>query len=151
MLHNWMSLFENYSLWDLVLPGSHDSAAYISKNKLLYLQKYMLTQSLSIYEQMKAGVRVLDLRVVGYINYEEDGPDAKMEYWLAHTAIIVPLKLVLQEILTFINENPSEVLVLEFRADWSPVNADHFFQAKPHQSQVIRLVDTNKDDLIGFI
>ena len=48
-LSKWMAKFQHKRLWDLTLPGSHDSTAYTSKNFLWIMKKYMTCQDMTIY------------------------------------------------------------------------------------------------------
>lgn len=67
------------------------------------------------------GVRVLDLRIAGY----RDRPEAKPVYWCAHTFLTVPLKSVLIDVKMFLEEYPSESVILLLTPDYSTINADY--------------------------
>ena len=51
------------TLMSLILPGTHNSATYQTKNHLGLVKKFVKCQKLDIYSQLKCGVRVLDLRL----------------------------------------------------------------------------------------
>ncbi len=46
----------------LTLPGSHNAGVYVTKDFIWAIKDYVLCQDLDIYQQLKAGVRALDLR-----------------------------------------------------------------------------------------
>ena len=61
--NNWMSgIADQTSVADLAIPGTHDSGTYTFWAQLV---PHALTQTLnsSIYDQLTAGVRGLDIRV----------------------------------------------------------------------------------------
>lgn len=118
----WMSKFPDKNLFQLFLPGTHDSSAFqvsyppeLSKNYTTLLgtivQQFAITQKYSILEQLHYGIRVLDFRVNTLI------PGSP---WLSHTAFTIPLEQAFQNISAFINENPSEVIIILIKADWEP-------------------------------
>jgi hypothetical protein len=74
-----------------------------------------------------------------------------MVYWCGHTFLTVPLKLVLLDVRRFIKEHPTEVVVLEIKGDWSPVNADYCFMGNNRSSRLVRMIDHPKEDLNKFI
>ena len=51
-LNNWMSNFKDIPLSQLLLPGSHDSAAFTSYNFLMGVRKHMRCQKLRVIEQL---------------------------------------------------------------------------------------------------
>lgn len=87
----------------------------------------MKCQNRTIYQQLQEGVRVIDLRISGLFDYRYSN---EMEYWCSHSFLTVPLRIVLSDIRKFIRENPTEVVIVEIKGDWSPINADNFFMAK---------------------
>ena len=70
---------------------------------------------------MKAGCRVLDIRISGYINHTNGG---NLEYWCSHTFLTFPLEIVLCDILRFVKNHPSEVIIIDHRADTYTLNGD---------------------------
>ncbi|GLC47781.1 hypothetical protein PLESTB_000025000 [Pleodorina starrii] len=113
---------------DIVLPGTHDSAAYVLApvdgvnwhNRILSLlarfarpclRPWTLTQHLCIYRQLsEAGVRFLDVRVAW--------DSSRNDFMTSHTFACTPLKTVLYAILDFLSENTGEAVVLSVRPDW---------------------------------
>ena len=80
--NNWMhtarmadSRFGEMSLWDMTLPGSHDTLSYDLSDQLTELpstpnmigsivRDFAITQSINITQQLDAGIRFLDIRVM---------------------------------------------------------------------------------------
>ena len=63
-LENWMSQIEDtMPISKIVLPASHNAASYTTKNFIMVVKNYVECQHLSIYDQLRAGIRVLDLRI----------------------------------------------------------------------------------------
>lgn len=90
---------------------------------------------------------MIDLRVMGY-----RGPNSEeIEFWCGHTFLSVPLLVVLRDVKRFVEEHPSEVIVLEVRPDYSPINGDYGMLASREYSQVVRLVGRDNTDLLKFI
>ena len=69
------SRFGDLSLWDMTLPGSHDTLSYDLSDELTELRStppavggvvrtFAVTQSLSISDQLDAGIRFIDFRVM---------------------------------------------------------------------------------------
>lgn len=116
----WMSQFPDKNIFQLFLPGTHDSSAFkvsyppeLSKNHTTLLgtivKQFALTQEYNIFDQLRCGIRVLDFRVNTLI------PGTP---WLSHTAFTIPLEEAFQHISDFINKNPSEVIIILIKADW---------------------------------
>lgn len=117
---SWMQTVQNTPLWSLVLPGTHNSCAYKSKNYLLNFRRIMDNQHLTIYEQLMMGVRVLDIRIC----FRKSSSLSQNEYWVCHTFLVMPLDEALDQINTFLKEHPTELVVLEIRAGLDPLNLD---------------------------
>lgn len=105
-----MKKLRKYRLHQIAIPGSHDAAAY----KLKYATvgaaaKWAITQSHPIITQLRAGVRFLDIRL------RKEGN----KVMTAHRYYMVPFKTVAIDIRTFINENPSEVVIVAISNDRS--------------------------------
>lgn len=96
----WMKYIKDDApLTQLVMPGSHDSATA----GMMWMAE---TQDKSVYDQLLCGTRYLDLRV----NKKND------EYFICHSIINgQKLSRVLNEVVAFLDENPSEVLFLDFQ------------------------------------
>ena len=70
---NWMRDFQDHSLFDLILPGSHDSGAIVGEptaNPFLFrfIEPFSATNQYSITEQLEMGIRYIDLRLCGAAN-----------------------------------------------------------------------------------
>lgn len=111
---NWMSNmyleYGEYKLNEIMLPGTHDSGAYQLMGCvgcLPLVGSWTLTQDVSIMDQLKMGVRVLDLRV----------SRLNKEYYVSHTFKCVLLNEVLKEIREFQN-NGGEIVIIMVKPDW---------------------------------
>ncbi len=69
------------------------------------------------------GVRVIDLRISRYVRAGQQ--ESRFEYWCGHTFLSVPLDLVLSDIELFVKKNPTELVFLQVRPDYSPINVDY--------------------------
>ena len=96
----------------MVLPGSHNSATYLTRNFLCVVKNYVSCQNRTVYSQLICGARVLDLRVAFY----REG--SLLEYWCAHTFLTVPLRAVVKDISRFVVENPSESVLVSLTPDY---------------------------------
>ncbi|XP_022177877.1 PI-PLC X domain-containing protein 1-like [Myzus persicae] len=109
---NWMDelpdKIKSLGLDSLFLPGTHDSGAYDTAQKLpIYFEKYVYTQDLDVLSQLCHGARYLDLRV-GFDNQSEH------LWWLHHEVYPVrPLSHILRDIQTFV-EATNEIVIVEF-------------------------------------
>ena len=94
---NWMgALTSEVALNEVVMLGSHDSAAFKGKHQY---------QDIPISDQLRFGVRLLDLQVASH------GSDI----WLFYGEPCVLLGEVLMEIETFITKNPTEKIIVVMR------------------------------------
>ncbi|KAL3613966.1 hypothetical protein CASFOL_042040 [Castilleja foliolosa] len=104
---NWMSAIgpENLRINQIVWPGTHDSAT----NKIgipLVTRPFAQCQSLSIYEQLKTGARVIDIRV------QEDRR-------VCHGILLsYNIDVVINDVKKFLNETQSEIIILEIRTEF---------------------------------
>ena len=112
---NWMSYFQNKSIHELVIPGSHDSFAYdfkiLGPNESgmprianLFIKLWAKCQSKTIYEQLLMGIRYFDIRITKYNG----------EYYTIHSLIAIPVNQILHDILLFIDTFPTEKIILDF-------------------------------------
>jgi hypothetical protein len=63
-LHKWMGSIEDTTpICKIVMPASHNAASYSIKNFIMIVKNYVACQDLTIYDQLRAGIRVLDLRI----------------------------------------------------------------------------------------
>jgi hypothetical protein len=98
-------------LRDLILPGSHDAAtSTIARHKPF--SAVSVTQNVSVGDQLRRGVRFLDLRIAGGTS----GSCAVSIYHGMHQGS--SLQTVLQGIADFLVEHANEVLVIEFVAEY---------------------------------
>lgn len=101
------------TLYDVILPGTHDSAAYAARPDLVsrltptamrfpLVRKavssvqtdFALTQTLTVFEQLRAGARFLDIRVT-----KRPGDD---KFWTHHGMVLcMPLSEILEQINQF--------------------------------------------------
>jgi hypothetical protein len=113
-------------LRDLVLPASHDAGMYrsgdptnISKN-----------QHLTVYEQLRYGIRYFDLRPMLYPNNPEG------ELWVHHGGFGGPLlQVVLDDVARFANEKHRELVILKF-------SHFHHITTNAYRQLVTMVVDT---------
>lgn len=109
------------SIYDTLMAGTHDSAAYTARPDLLsrtapslmsmrsvraitsrIQAEFALTQRLSIAEQLEAGARFLDLR----ISKRADTPLEEDTFWTVHGMVLcVPLDDVLRQLAAFHTNN----------------------------------------------
>lgn len=133
---NWMEnnylILKNRKINRIILPGTHDSGAYLldfshnignKKIKFVnFMSKYIsfvkhiiedwtLTQNLSIYHQLSNGVRSFDFRVSLDKNTNT--------FYITHTFTCMRLDKVLYDIYKFMSEYPKEILILTFSSDFA--------------------------------
>lgn len=123
----WMqNLYEehgDYKINQITLPGTHDSGAYKlmnCMNCILPLKNWTKTQDLTIIEQLKLGIRQLDIRVA-YLNNC---------YYVSHTFKCCILEDVLRDIIQF-NKQNNEIVVVTIKPDWEhrqTINKDKLYQ-----------------------
>ncbi|KAG2426512.1 hypothetical protein HXX76_011739 [Chlamydomonas incerta] len=138
----WMrdsyDLLADRRLDQLLLPGTHDSAAHTLADQPLgtsaadrflawlgsafpsAVAPWTLTQHDPVYEQLCGGVRFLDLRVAWSPPPGDHAPGMSGDgaFWCAHTFACQPLKAVLQDVADFLAATSHEALVLALRPDW---------------------------------
>ena len=108
-------------MWSLAFPGTHDTGTYRFKNYLIpKLKTLAQTQDLTVAQQLKMGIRALDIRLCYY--YKNLG--APREYYTSHTFACVPLDEILHDVKDFLDNHPTEVVALSLRDDYSPLNID---------------------------
>ncbi len=105
----WMkNLKDEAVISDIVIPGSHDSSTYSMSpnNGNNLIAKAAQTQDMTVYGQLKLGARSLDIR----------GSDVFGKIVTNHGVVNgCELSEVLNDILKFSEENPTEVVILLFR------------------------------------
>jgi len=112
---NWMSSLQVQArrLYNLTLPGTHMSAMYAEEGTPGEEGGYgVITQSLTITEQLMIGVRALDIRVSWDIANQQamasSGTNAR------------PLLPLLLEVQQFLEQYPTEIVMLNVRLDQDP-------------------------------
>lgn len=170
MNNRWMGeLIEqnlgNVKIENLIIPGTHDSGAYKTGhfnggnilNRLCnvpmigavlkaILRPLVITQHLSIKEQLEAGARYLDLRLA----YDAE----QQSFFLAHTVSCISLEEALQQINSFLSENPNEMLFVALKPDLK--NKDtlneavtSLFFSEIKKSMAEKLWENLKNELVG--
>ncbi len=121
-MNNWMkALPDDIKISEINLPGTHNSCT--KKVQFSYLSK---CQDLSIIEQLKIGVRFLDIRV------EKSENKLKTVHSIAdcYTPHGKKEKLLLDNVLVdckkFLDENPSETVILCIKRDDGPSSEETF-------------------------
>ena len=115
---------------EIILPGTHNSGTYkINLNKKLerdyeiirllgkffnplkkHIQKFTLNQELTIYEQCKIGIRMLDLRIF----YDKKNN----LFYNSHSFITVSLEDIINDLIKFIKENNNEYIIVFYKQDY---------------------------------
>ncbi|KAL1366748.1 hypothetical protein HN51_020823 [Arachis hypogaea] len=117
---NWMSELnpEKVRINQIVWPGTHDSAT----NKIgipLVTRPFAQCQSLSIYQQLLCGTRVLDIRV------QEDRR-------ICHGILLTySVDVVIANVKKFLSETQSEIVILEIRTEFGhedPPDFDNYLE-----------------------
>ena len=138
---SWMENLPNEKqlspLKDLVIPGSHDSGTFsLDKNmeigpdepnlirkfgKLVkpVVYNWSVTQSMTIYEQLRSGIRYLDLRVA----YRT--ADKNSEIRVLHGLFGWTIDQVLDEVNRFVANYPKEIVILDFNHFYKMDQAAH--------------------------
>lgn len=103
MTHGYETI-RNKTLKDLTLPGSHDAAMYLGGYHV-----FGRTQSLTIYDQLREGIRYFDLRPVATT------VDGRIEFHIYHGIISgPPLLEVLDDVRKFMQTDGRELILLKF-------------------------------------
>ena len=114
-LSRWMGdLPDSQRLTELAIPGSHDSTATIDyKFGELVIADTAKTQNLTIDEQLRVGTRFLDIRLL-----QEQGI---LETYHGIVKQEMPFSEVLESAYGFLEEFPSEVLVMSIKEEGSAI------------------------------
>ncbi len=105
---NWMSKYQSKKLTDMLIPGTHDTATYQFVDAA-FVTNWAQAQQFSIYEQLKGGIRYLDIRV----NTDKHNG----EIYCSHTFYTIPFQDVLDDVSKFIRENTEEVIIFAVQGD----------------------------------
>jgi len=96
-------------LWRVTMPGSHDAGstyAYSNLTKQDAEVNWGFTHHNSLYHQLVAGIRYLDMRIHYYPNTPE-------KYYISHNFVqVCPLKLGLEDVARFMSET-KEIVVFD--------------------------------------
>ncbi len=107
-LHNWMkNIGDDKSLRDINIPGTHDSATKYCQFSLI-----SSCQNKSIREQLEIGVRAFDIRV--------DKMTLVHSFCKCRKSLfgsVLTLQNVMDDIFSFLSENPSETVLMLFKMD----------------------------------
>ncbi len=134
-MSSWMSHIKDDTLLkDVVIPGSHDSGC----DEMMWMAK---TQNRSVLQQLECGTRYFDLRV----SKEDDG------YKMFHGPIKAGnFVTILEDVNNFLNQNPSETLVLDFQQFDNDVEFDLLNLLETHLAGKLISNDFAYDD-VAFV
>ncbi|CAN0485009.1 unnamed protein product, partial [Ectocarpus sp. 12 AP-2014] len=113
-MKTYASALSNLKLSEMSLPGTHDSGTAKMHNPVV--SPWATTQNLGILAQLKAGVRVLDLRC-GYVGREAQKNDRVQDgIAVVHDKHRTSLSLrkALECVKGFVQAHPSELVLLDF-------------------------------------
>ena len=115
---------KNKPINQIIFPGTHDSGAYtvnFKKSMKSYLRLLKLlktstkdwtkTQDFNIFDQLSKGIRVFDLR----LSYREKDN----AFYITHTLTCTSLKDIIEQVTSFTENHPDEIIILLLKADWS--------------------------------
>lgn len=106
-LRNWMSQIpDNVYLSKMSIPGTHDSGAMYEWKKIISISGSAKAQTLTIKEQLEAGVRYLDIRANHEMKIYHGSVDQKLN-----------LEEVLNAVRTFLSQNPSETIIMSLKPE----------------------------------
>lgn len=112
---NWMKgIKDNTSLSDITIPGTHDSGT-----QNVDLPIWSKTQTLSISQQLNIGIRYFDLRLehVSDVYYNAQVVHGSSNCWNGKGGHLT-LYEVLEDMYTFLNQNPSETVIVSVKQDY---------------------------------
>lgn len=124
---NWMLLYQNQSIKDIIIPGSHDSFASSFKSfshndlnlPIIFnpiIKLWAKTQNKTITEQLYNGIRYFDIRIEEYKN----------TYYTVHSLLSQKLDNILNEIINFISLYPTEKIILDINHTYNITNNNNF-------------------------
>ena len=113
-LKKWMAEIDSSrKLFSLNIPGTHDAAA-----RYVQYAHIAKCQDLSIFDQLSIGVRALDIRVMPQENRLLMIHGVAKVYCTARKPKLqMDFAYVLEQIYAFLNENPSEAVIIQFKND----------------------------------
>ena len=111
---NWMSYLSDETLLvDVVMPGSHDAGTMSITAENLH------TQSSGFYDQLIGGVRYFDMRVAEFKGTVRCIHANSGDPINSTNGTGIEFETVLSDMLRFVNENPSEIIILDFQHLWN--------------------------------
>ncbi len=114
--NNWMSgIKDNTSLADITIPGTHDSGTVYVDG---IAGAWATTQPTTIADQLKLGVRYLDLRLMRDtgVNYNVRLVHGSINCYNASGGYLT-LYEVFEDIYSFLNQNPTETVIVSVKKD----------------------------------
>ena len=113
---NWMGQhFNHIPLGALTVPGTHNAHSYRMRRAVSFPRNIARCQHLNIYRQLLCGARCLDIRLC-HLDALDDHQIAVNDHdhlWCAHGQFnTVPFKEIIVQIVRFIEENPSEIVMI---------------------------------------
>lgn len=121
---DWMAAVADRSIFQLTLPGTHHSATnsiYRASWSTAICRRNAQCQSLSILEQLLAGVRSLDVRVrLGSDGVIRASHSMRVSASLRLEHLFQSLEEILKQLMDFLNDNRTEVAVLILDTDCDP-------------------------------
>lgn len=113
-LKKWMGkISSDKPLFSINIPGTHDCAA-----RFVQYAHIAKCQDLSIYDQLAIGVRALDIRVMAEGNrLLMIHSIAKVFCTARQPKLHMDLEYILTQIYAFLDENPSEAVIFQFKND----------------------------------
>ncbi|KAJ9584898.1 hypothetical protein L9F63_020753, partial [Diploptera punctata] len=144
-LENWMAILpeslRNMPVIYLAIPGSHDSGTYsitssapMSPDALpfvrgvakvfgrlvkTFVHNWSITQRLSIKDQLKSGIRYVDLRVA-------TKPGTK-DIFFVHGQYGSNIEIIFQDISTFLADHEDEIVILDLQHFYSFTKENHTY------------------------
>ncbi len=113
---DWLALVNGSTpIWQLSIPGSHDS--YTGQASLPGGET---TQTMRVLEQLKMGVRALDLRLNDCVKDKGAGcPGDGSDFWVQHGGygLGITLSGVLTELQTFLAAHPGEFVIVRAKVE----------------------------------
>ena len=116
-LKTWMLEFQDKNLFDLILPGTHNSTSYDLTYSSFIIGNRISCQRNQILKQLEDGIRAIDLRIIAVKNEDDE-----IEFWTGHGNRFLPMQPVIDTIFQFLQDNPSEFIFLCVAPDATPMN-----------------------------
>lgn len=132
---SWMShLSDDMNLYDISLPGTHDSGTKEADMNSASCQNY------TIEEQLYDGIRFLDVRIDEHLNVNHGGISCHLSF-----------KTVLQWCDKFLTENPSETIIMRLKEESGTIGGDLnvFFKDPANQKLVSRFLRDTRLHKLG--